>query len=83
MRIGEYAHFCTTVQLDKAIPVLLDIRDDLKAVRNDTSSLIKGQNDTMEEIRDLREDLTRRDSGERLVRMEKDIRTIKSKLSIR
>lgn len=97
MRIGEYAQFCTTIQMDKAIPVLLDIRDDtkamkedigsmkgdLKCVRDNTASLIKGQNDTIGEFRDLREDLARRDSGERLARMEKDVRTIKSKLSIR
>ncbi len=90
MRIGEYAQFCTTVQLDKAIPVLLDMRDDLKAVKEDTGSLKKGQDvlitgqaDIADEIRALRDDLASRDCGERLVRMEKDIRTIKSKLSIR
>lgn len=41
------------------------------------------QDETVGELRDLREDLARRDNGERLVRMEKDIRVIKSKLSIR
>ncbi|MDD4093614.1 MAG: acylphosphatase, partial [Methanothrix sp.] len=27
MRIGEYAQFCSTVQLNNAIPLLLDMRD--------------------------------------------------------
>ena len=31
MRIGEYAQFCATIQLNKAIPVLLEIRDNTKA----------------------------------------------------
>lgn len=31
MRIGEYAQFCSTIQLNKAIPVLLEIRDNAKA----------------------------------------------------
>jgi acylphosphatase len=36
MKIGEFAQFCSIVQLDKAIPVLLDMRDDLRAVRKNT-----------------------------------------------
>lgn len=32
-RTIEVAMFCTFAQLDKAIPLLLDMRDDLKAVR--------------------------------------------------
>jgi len=47
MRIGEYAQFCSTVQLNKAIPVLLDMRDDLKAVRKTTDA-------TNEEIKAVR-----------------------------
>jgi len=35
-RASEVAMFCTFVQLDKAIPLLLDMRDDLKAVRKNT-----------------------------------------------
>lgn len=60
MRIGEYAQFCSTVQLNKAIPVLLEIRDntainpqileEIKAVRKTTDA-------TLEEIKALREDI--------------------------
>ena len=39
MKIGEYAQFCSTVQLNKAIPVLLDMRNDLKAVRTNTDMI--------------------------------------------
>ena len=60
MRIGEYAQFCSTVQLNKAIPVLLEIRDntainpqileEIKAVRKTTNA-------TLEETKGLREDI--------------------------
>lgn len=35
-RTSEVAMLCSFVQLDKAIPLLLDMRDDLKAVRKNT-----------------------------------------------
>jgi len=39
MRVREYAQFCTTVQRNKAISLLLDMKDDLRslmAVKDDT-----------------------------------------------
>jgi len=39
MRIGEYAQFCSTVRLNKAIPVLLDMRDDLKEMKGDMKEM--------------------------------------------
>ena len=50
MKIGEYAQLCATIQLNKAIPVLLDMREDLKAVR-------KTGDETLNEIKGLREDI--------------------------
>ncbi|OPY52604.1 MAG: Acylphosphatase [Methanosaeta sp. PtaU1.Bin112] len=38
-RTSEVAMFCSFVQLDKAIPLLLDMRDDLKAVRKNTDMI--------------------------------------------
>jgi acylphosphatase len=38
-RASEVALFCSFVQLDKAIPLLLDMRDDLKAVRKNTDMI--------------------------------------------
>ena len=41
MRTGEYAQVCTAVQLNKAIPLLLDIRDDLKEMKGDVKAVRK------------------------------------------
>ena len=38
-RASEVAMFCIFVQLDKAIPLLLNMRDDLKAVRENTDTI--------------------------------------------
>ena len=59
--------FCTFVQLDKAMPLLLDMRDDLKAVRSTTDLTLdeikavrKTTDLTLDEIRAVRKttDLT-------------------------
>ena len=39
MRIGEYAMFCTATQLNKAIPLLLDIRDAIVAVGQEVKAV--------------------------------------------
>jgi acylphosphatase len=54
MKIGEYAQFCSTVQLNKAIPVLLDIRDDLKEMKGDMKAVRKTTDATLEEITSVR-----------------------------
>ena len=41
MRTGEYAQVCTAVQLNKAIPLLVDIRDDLKEMKGDVKAVRK------------------------------------------
>jgi acylphosphatase len=74
MRIGEYAHFCSTVQLNKAIPVLLDMRDDLNAVRKTTEA-------TLEEIKGLRDDV-QPGYATRFSQMQADVRTIKERLGM-
>ncbi|NTV28335.1 MAG: hypothetical protein HGA93_06650 [Methanothrix sp.] len=61
MRTGEFAQVCAALQLNKAIPLLLDMRDDLRVVRKNTDpiSLIKGKTDSitqiLEEIKGMRE----------------------------
>jgi predicted nuclease with TOPRIM domain len=47
MRTGEYAQVCSAQQLNKAIPLLLDMRNDLKAVR-------KTGDETLSEIKAVR-----------------------------
>ena len=104
MKIGEYAQFCATVQMNKAIPLLLSVNDNLSSMNDKMGSMndkmgnmndkmgnmndkmeaiVRGQEDTTEEIRGLRDDLAIRNNIEWQKRMEKDIRIIKSKMGIR
>ena len=64
MKTGEYAQVCTAIQLNKAIPLLLDMRDDLKAVRSTTDLTLdeikavrKTTDSTLDEIKSMREDI--------------------------
>jgi acylphosphatase len=47
-RTSEVAMLCSFVQLDKAIPLLLDMRDDLKAVRKNTDMIPQMSEDIKE-----------------------------------
>jgi acylphosphatase len=91
MKIGEYAQFCATVQLNKAIPVLLDMRDDLKAVRRNTDVIpqvktntdaipqVKANTDAIiEEIKGLRDDIQPGNARQ----MQSDVRAIKERLGM-
>jgi acylphosphatase len=80
-RTSELAMLCSFVQLDKAIPLLLRIDDKLGSVDDKLGSVVENQQDTVDEIRCLREDLV--GSREWQLRVERDIKVIKSKLGIR
>jgi len=57
MRIGEYAQFCATIQLNKAIPVLLEIRDNTKAtpqILEEIKAVRKTGDETLGEIKAVR-----------------------------
>ena len=70
-RTSEVAMLCSFVQLDKAIPLLLDIRDDMKEMKGDMKEMKgdikemkcdikavrKTTDSTLEEITGLREDI--------------------------
>jgi acylphosphatase len=75
MRAGEYAQVCAALQLNKAIPLLLDMNGKMDGV-------LDKQDKSIEEIRGLRVDIVKH-SDERLMRIEKDIRAIKSKIGLR
>ncbi|MDM7940508.1 MAG: acylphosphatase [Methanothrix sp.] len=45
MKAGEYAQVCSALQLNKAIPLLIDIRDDIKAVRKNTDIIPEMRDD--------------------------------------
>ncbi len=70
MKIGEYAQFCATVQLNKAIPVLMDIRDNTKPTPQ-----------ILEEIKKLREDI-QPGYAMNFRQMQSDIRAIKERLGM-
>jgi acylphosphatase len=63
-RTSEVAMFCSFVQLDKAIPLLLDMRDDLKEVKGDIKEVkgdikeMKGDIKEMKgDIKEMKEDI--------------------------
>jgi acylphosphatase len=94
MKIGEYAQFCSTVQLNKAIPVLLDMRDDLRAVRKNTDIIpqisedikaVRKNTDTipqvLEEIKGMREDI-QPGYGMHFRQVQSDVQAIKERLGM-
>jgi acylphosphatase len=81
MKIGEYAQFCSTVQLNKAIPVLLDMRDDMKEMKGDMKAVRKTTEATLEEIKGLRDDI-QPGYAMNFRQMQSDVRAIKERLGM-
>ncbi len=91
-RTSEVAILCSFVQLDKAIPLLLDIGDDLKAVRKnidtipqiseDLKAVRKTTDATLEEIKGMREDI-QPGYATNFRQMQSDVRAIKERLGMR
>lgn len=67
MKTESYAQICSAIQLNKAIPVLLEIRDNTK--------------NTIEEIKGLREDI-QPGYGMTFRQVQSDIRAIKERLGM-
>jgi hydrogenase maturation factor HypF (carbamoyltransferase family) len=70
MKIGEFAQFCSIVQLNKAIPVLLEIRDNTAVTPQ-----------ILEEIKAMREDI-QPGYGMTLRQVQTDIKAIKERLGM-
>ncbi len=90
-RTSEVAMLCSFVQLDKTIPLLLDMRDDLKAVAEDfwrlqpldeVRAVRKTTDATLEEIKGMREDI-QPGYASNFRQMQSDIRAIKERLFVR
>ena len=57
MKIGEYAQFCATVQLNKAIPVLLDMRDDMKEMSGDMKEMSGDMKEMKGDMKEMKGDM--------------------------
>jgi len=84
MKTGEYAQVCTAVQLNKAIPLLLDMRNDLKEMKGDMKVVRKNTDiipQIHEEIKGMREDIQPGYAAQFRV-VQADIRAIKERLGM-
>ena len=84
MRIGEYAQFCATIQLNKAIPVLLEIRDNTKAtpqILEEIKAVRKTGDETLSEIKGMREDI-QPGYATHFRQVQADVRAIKERLGM-
>jgi acylphosphatase len=57
MKIGDYAQFCSTVQLNKAIPLLLDMRDDLKEMKGDMKEMKGDMKEMKGDMKEMKGDM--------------------------
>lgn len=73
-RTSEFAIFLSFKQFDKAMPLLLDVRNEIKAVR-------KTGDATLEAIRGLREDI-QPGFAMQFRQMQVDVRAIKERLGM-
>ncbi len=95
MKAESYAQICSAIQLNKAIPLLLDIRNDMKEMKGDVKEMkgdvkeMKGDvkavrkttESTLEEIKSMREDI-QPGYGMTLRQVQSDIRAIKERLGM-
>ena len=75
-RTSEVAIFCSFVLLDKAIPLLLDVRDDLKEMKSDMKAVRKNTDAIPQVLEDLPGYATN------FRQMQADIRSIKERLGM-
>jgi len=80
-RTSEVAMFCSFVQLDKAIPLLLDRRDDLKEMKGDIKAVRKTTDSTLDEIKGMREDI-QPGYAMQFRQVQVDVRAIKDRLGM-
>ena len=81
MRTGEYAQVCSALQLNKAIPVLLDISDNTKSTLEEIKVVRKNTDATLEEIKGMREDI-QPGYATHFRQIQSDIRAIKERLGM-
>jgi acylphosphatase len=57
MKTGEYAQICTAVQLNKAIPLLLDMRNDLKEMKGDMKEMKGDMKEMKGDMKEMKGDM--------------------------
>jgi acylphosphatase len=57
MKTGEYAQVCTAIQLNKAIPLLLDMRNDLKEMKGDMKEMKGDMKEMKVDIKEMKGDM--------------------------
>ena len=57
MKTGEYAQVCTAFQLNKAIPLLLDMRDDLKEMKGDMKEMKGDMKEMKGDMKEMKGDM--------------------------
>jgi acylphosphatase len=81
MKTESYAQICSAIQLNKAIPLLLDIRNDMKEMKGDMKAMRNTTETTLEEIKGMREDI-QPGYGMTLRQVQSDVRAIKERLGM-
>jgi len=84
MKTESYAQICSAIQLNKAIPLLLDMRNDMKEMKGDMKGVRKNTDTiprVLEEIKGMREDI-QPGYGMTLRQVQSDIRAIKERLGM-
>ncbi len=81
MKTESYAQICSAIQLNKAIPLLLDMRNDMKEMKGDMKAMRNTTDATLDEIKGMREDI-QPGYGMNFRQMQVDVRAIKERLGM-
>ncbi len=73
MKTGEYAQVCTAIQLNKAIPLLLDMRDDLKEMKGDMKEMKGDIKEMKGDMKEMKGDMKEMKGDMKVVRKNTDI----------
>ena len=73
MKTGEYAQVCTAIQLNKAIPLLLDMRDDLKEMKGDMKEMKGDIKEMKGDMKEIKVDIKEMKGDMKVVRKNTDI----------
>jgi len=76
MKIGEYAQLCTTFQMNKAIPALLDLKTDLREMKGDIKEMKGDIKEMKGDIKEMKGDIKEMKGD--IKEMKGDIKAIRS-----